>query len=376
MQICKNCVMDQSDPQIIFDESGICNYCLNFDKNIRPIWEASLNDDIDKLESLSKVIKNDGKKNEFDCIIGLSGGLDSSYVAHTAVKKMGLRPLLYHVDAGWNTDKAVSNIERLINGLNLELYTDVVNWEEVKDLQVAFLKSGIPDQDLVQDAAFFSSLYKFARANKIKHVITGSNYSTECCREPEEWGGYIGIDKTLFKDIHKQYGAVKLDTFPLMDIFTYKVIYQKILGMKVHHPLNLVRYVKKEAEEELQNLYGWESFKHKHHESRFTRFYEDYWLPERFGFHKRKAHFSSLIMTGQMKRDDALKRLSRREMSDHFLNEELDYIAGKLELSISEIKDLLKDEKKTFKDYKNKRWFIGMGAKILQVIGAEKRFFR
>ena len=178
MQICKNCVMDQSDPQIIFDESGICNYCLNFDKNIRPIWEASLNDDIDKLESLSKVIKNDGKKNEFDCIIGLSGGLDSSYVAHTAVKKMGLRPLLYHVDAGWNTDKAVSNIERLINGLNLELYTDVVNWEEVKDLQVAFLKSGIPDQDLVQDAAFFSSLYKFARANKIKHVITGSNYST------------------------------------------------------------------------------------------------------------------------------------------------------------------------------------------------------
>ena len=376
MQICKNCVMDQSDPQIIFDENGICNYCLNFNKNIRPIWEASLNDDIDKLKSLSKVIKNDGKKNEFDCIIGLSGGLDSSYVAHIAVKKMGLKPLLYHVDAGWNTDKAVSNIERLINGLNLELYTDVVNWEEVKDLQVAFLKSGIPDQDLVQDAAFFSSLYKFARANKIKHVITGSNYSTECCREPEEWGGYIGIDKTLFKDIHNQYGEVKLDTFPLMDILIYKVIYQKILGMKVHHPLNLVRYVKKEAEEELKNLYGWESFKHKHHESRFTRFYEDYWLPERFGFHKRKAHFSSLIMTGQMKRDDALKRLSSREMSDHFLNEELDYIAGKLELSISEIKDLLKDEKKTYKNYKNKRWFIGMGAKILQVIGAEKRFFR
>lgn len=366
--------MDTTDPNIAFNNDGVCNYCLNFKKNILPLWSASL--EKDNIKELSKKIRNDGKNKDFDCIIGLSGGLDSSYAAHVAVKKMNLRPLLYHVDAGWNTDQAVGNIEKLVDGLGLDLYTDVVNWEEVKDLQVAFLKSGIPDQDLVQDAAFFSSLYKFARSNKIKHVITGSNFSTECCREPEEWGGYIGIDKRLFKDIHKKFGNTPLKSFPLIDILIYKIYYQKVLGMKIHHPLNLVRYVKKEAEIELARMYDWKPFKHKHHESRFTRFYEDFWLPDRFNFQKRKAHFSSLIQTGQMSRDEALARLSGREMSDHFLKEELDYIAGKLEITLEELKGFLTMDKKTYKNYKNKRWLIGLGAQVLQLLGLEKRFFR
>ena len=247
--------MDMTDPNIVFDNDGVCNYCLNFEVNILPLWNASLEND--NIQELSNEIRRDRKNKDFDCIIGLSGGLDSSYAAHIAVKKMNLKPLLYHVDAGWNTDQAVGNIEKLVDGLGLDLYTDVVNWEEVKDLQVAFLKSGIPDQDLVQDAAFFSSLYKFARSNKIKHVITGSNFSTECCREPEEWGGYIGIDKRLFKDIHKKFGSIPLKSFPLKDILIYKIFYQKILGMKVHHPLNLIRFVKKEAENELTQTYNW-----------------------------------------------------------------------------------------------------------------------
>ena len=146
--------------------------------------------------------------------------------------------------------------------------------------------------------------------------------------------------------------------------------------MKVHHPLNLIRFVKKEAEEELAQTYNWKPFKHKHHESRFTRFYEDFWLPERFSFQKRKAHFSSLIQTGQMTRDEALARLSSREMSDHFLKEELDYIAGKLEITLEELKGFLTMDKKTYKDYKNKRWLIGLGAQVLQFLGLEKRFFR
>jgi N-acetyl sugar amidotransferase len=311
--------MDTSDPNIRFDERGHCDYCNNFETTINPYWLRDARG-ASQLAQMADCIRDAGKGKDFDCIIGLSGGLDSSYVAYIAKEKMGLRPLLFHVDAGWNTDQAVGNIEKLVDGLGLDLYTDVVNWEAVKRMQVAFLRSGIPDQDLVQDAAFFSGLYKFARKYKIKHIITGSNFSTECCREPEEWGGYLGIDKTLFGDIWLKCGDGRPnDEFPLVDILVYKLWYQKVLGMKIHHPLNLVAYIKKDAENELEQCFGWQRFQHKHHESRFTRFYEDYWLPRRFGFEKRRAHFSSLIMTGQMTRSDALNRISRPEMDEIFL---------------------------------------------------------
>ena len=374
-KICNRCVMDTSDPNISFDDNGQCDYCSNFDKNILPNWNAN-NSGLSKLLEMSESIKKDSKGSDFDCIIGLSGGLDSSYAAYIAKEKMGPRPLLFHVDAGWNTDQAVGNIEKLIEGLGLDLYTEVINWEEMKDLQLSFLKSGIPDQDLVQDAAFFSSLYKFARKHKIKHVITGSNFSTECCREPEEWGGYLGIDTMLFNDIHRQFGTRPLNSFPLVDILIYKVFYQKILGMKVHHPLNLVPFTKKDAENELSEKFGWQPFQHKHHESRFTRFYEDYWLPRRFGYEKRRAHFSSLIMTGQMTREQALERLLKPEMDEHFLEQEFEYIAHKLGISVDDLKELFSIPKKTYKDYKNKRWLISLGTNILRTLGLEKRYFR
>lgn len=374
-KICNRCVMDTSDPNISFDDNGQCDYCSNFDKNILPNWNAN-NSGLSKLLEMSESIKKDSKGSDFDCIIGLSGGLDSSYAAYIAKEKMGLRPLLFHVDAGWNTDQAVGNIEKLIEGLGLDLYTEVINWEEMKDLQLSFLKSGIPDQDLVQDAAFFSSLYKFARKHKIKHVITGSNFSTECCREPEEWGGYLGIDTMLFNDIHRQFGTRPLNSFPLVDILIYKVFYQKILGMKVHHPLNLVPFTKKDAENELSEKFGWQPFQHKHHESRFTRFYEDYWLPRRFGYEKRRAHFSSLIMTGQMTREQALERLLKPEMDEHFLEQEFEYIAHKLGISVDDLKELFSIPKKNYKDYKNKRWLISLGTNILRTLGLEKRYFR
>src|SRR5690606_4710495 len=232
-----------------------------------------------ELMQLAEKIRADGKGRDFDCIIGLSGGLDSSYATFVAVEKMGLRPLLFHVDAGWNTDQAVGNIEKLIDGLGLELHTEVINWQEMKDLQVAFLRSQIADQDLPQDGAFFSALYRFARKHRIKYVLTGGNFSTECCREPEEWGGYPGIDRTLVMDIHHKFGTRPLKTFPIVDIMTYKLYYRYVLGMQVFKPLNLVPYIKKDAEALLQSKFGWQPFQHKHHESRFTRFYEDYWMP-------------------------------------------------------------------------------------------------
>jgi len=373
--ICKTCVMDTSDPNIRFDSDGVCEYCNNFKTEIKPNWDTG-----DKgkaqLAALSEEIKAAGKNKDFDCIMGLSGGLDSSYAAYVAKEKMGLRPLLFHVDAGWNTDQAVGNIEKLVDGLGVDLYTEVINWEEMKDLQVAYFKSQIADQDAPQDIAFFSSLYKFARKHRIKYVITGANYSTECCREPEEWGAYPGIDTLLVNDIHRQFGKRKLESFPIVDIFTYKILYQRLLGMKVVRPLNLVPYIKKDAEAELHARFGWERFQHKHHESRFTRFYEDYWLPRKFGYQKRRAHFSSLIMTGQMSREEAIERLSHPEMSEHFLKQEFEYVAHKLGLTVDELQEIFDQPNKTYKDYQNKRWAIGLGARVMSLLGLERRLFR
>ena len=374
-QVCSRCVMDKTDPDIVFDSDGLCNYCLNFDAEILPSWNHGMGKE-DELARLAERIKKAGQGKDFDCIIGLSGGLDSSYTAYVATQVMGLRPLLFHVDAGWNTDRAVGNIQKLVESLDLDLYTDVVNWEEMKDLQLSFLKSQIADQDMPQDIAFFSGLYRFARKNKIKYVLTGGNFSTECCREPEEWGAYPGIDKRLIKDIHKQFGQKKLVTFPIVDILQYKAFYQYILGMKVVKPLNLCRYDKKEAEHTLAEFCGWEPFKHKHHESRFTRFYEDYWMPRKFGYEKRRAHFSSLIMTGQFGRDDAIKRLEKSELSDFDLVKEFEFVASKLDISTDELQYLFDGENKTYKDYKNKRFLIGIGARILQKLGLEKRLFK
>ena len=375
-QICTHCIMDTSDPYIVFDERGWCDYCNNFESAIRPHWHTDQKGE-DALKLLADNIRQEGKGKDFDCIIGLSGGLDSSYVAYIAKEKMGLRPLLFHVDAGWNTNQAVGNIEKLVDGLRLDLYTDVVNWDAVKRMQVAFLRAGIPDQDLVQDASFFSGLYKFARKHKIRHIITGSNFSTECCREPEEWGGYLGIDNILFADIWRQCGdGQSNDEFPLVDILVYKLWYQKVLGMKIHHPLNMVPFIKSDAEDELERLFGWQHFQHKHHESRFTRFYEDFWLPRRFGYHKRRAHFSSLIMTDQMARDQALERISRPEMDEHFLKQEFEYVAHKLGLTVGELQHLFDAPKKCFRDFRNKRAMIGLGANIMRWLGVENRYFR
>ncbi|MEN9949699.1 MAG: hypothetical protein RLY85_451 [Bacteroidota bacterium] len=374
-QICTKTIMDTTDPNIIFDANGISDYYHNFQETILPNWHTDERG-YKELMQTAEQIRKEGKGKDFDCIMGLSGGLDSSYAAYIAKDVMGLRPLIFHVDAGWNTQQAVGNIEKLVNGLGLDLYTEVINWEEMKDLQVAFLKSQIADQDLPQDAAFFSGLYKFANKYKISTILTGANYSTECCREPEEWGGYPGIDTMLFHDIHKRFGKRPLKSFPLVDILIYKIYYRYRYGMKVVKPLNLVPYIKKDAEQLLFDKFGWEKFQHKHHESRFTRFYEDYWMPKKFGYEKRRAHFSSLILTGQMTRDEAIDRISRPEMDDHFLQQEFEYVANKLDLSVKELQEIFEGENKTFNDYKNKKWLIDLGARAQRFLGMEKRLFR
>lgn len=374
-QICNRCIMDTSDPNISFNDEGICDYCQNYETNIVPSWHTDERGYQELLPTIEK-IKKEGKGKPFDCIIGLSGGLDSSYCAYIAKEKLGLRPLLFHVDAGWNTDQAVHNIECLVDGLESELYTEVINWEEMKALQLAMFKSQIADQDLPQDAAFFCALYKFARKHKIKYVLTGGNYSTECVREPEEWGGFPGIDVTLFNDINKKFGTKKLKSFPLVDVLTYKIIYRYIYGMQVIKPLNHFPYIKAEAEKELNEKFGWKKFLHKHHESRFTRFYEDYWMPRKFGFEKRRAHYSSLIMTGQLDREEALEKISKPLMDELFFEREFEYVANKLDISVEELREIFEGENKSFLDYKSKYGLIRIGSTIMQKLGIDKRYFR
>jgi len=367
--------MDTSDSSIIFDERGWCDYCNNFYTNILPNWHT---DEVGeaKLLKVAEKIKAEGKGKDFDCILGLSGGLDSSYTTYIAKEKLGLRPLVFHVDAGWNTDQAVGNIEKLVDALGLDLYTEVINWEEIKDLQVALLKSQTAHQDIPQDTAFFSTLYKFAKENRIKYVLTGGNYSTECCREPEEWGAYPGIDKTLIMDIHSKFGTIPLKTFPIIDVFASKIYYKYVLGMQVFKPLDLIPYIKKDAEAKLHELFGWEKFKCKHHESRFTRFLEDYWLPRKFGYDRRRAHFTSLILTGQMARQEALERIRKPELDEHFLECEFEYVAHKLDLTVDELRAIFLGENKTSYDYKSKRFLIEIGSRVMTILGLEKRLFK
>jgi N-acetyl sugar amidotransferase len=365
--------MDTSDSLITYDDNGICDHCQNYYDNIKPKWDTL---DEDKLLGISKNIKRDNKNSEFDCIIGISGGLDSSYCVYIAKEIMGLNPLLVHVDAGWNTKQAVSNIQNLIEGLGLELFTEVINWEEMKELQLAFLKSGIPDQDLPQDYAFFSTLYRFAKKHKIKYILTGSNFSTECIREPEEWGAHTGIDSILVKDILKKFGPKKRMKFKVLDIFYYKIYYRYLYKIKVIHPCNYLEYNKEKVEKFLFEKFGWEKFKHKHHESRFTRFFEDYWLVNKFGFDKRKAHFSSLILTGQMTREEALNRLKSSELGDAFHNKEMNFIANKLDISKDQLIEIYNKQNKTINAYKNNKKFIRLGKLFLKYFGTEKRNIR
>jgi N-acetyl sugar amidotransferase len=372
--ICANCIMDTSDSNITFDDRGWCDYCNNYHRNILPNWHP---DDTGARE-LSRVvdeIKRAGQGRHHDCVIGISGGVDSSYVTYLAKEKLGLRPLLLHVDAGWNSQQAVHNIERLVDGLGLDLHTEVVDWKEMQDLQLAFFKAQVPHLDTPQDHAFFAGLYNFAARHGVKYILTGANYSTECVREPLEWH-YHASDLRQLKDIHRRFGTRRLATFPMADIFTYKLFYRVVKGVRVVKPLNSVPYIKEDAMQLLVDRFGWQRYAHKHYESRFTRFYEGYWLPTKFGYDKRRAHFSSLILTGQMTRDEALQKISQRAYDDETIAHDFEYVATKLDISVDTLRGLMAGPNRTYRDYRNSMTWIDAGTKVLRLLGIQKAIIR
>ena len=362
--------MDTTDSKIIFDNKGVCDHCNTFFTDILPNWQNGKNREIQLKGILSNVIKS-SKGADFDCIMGMSGGIDSSYLLYSMVKEYGLRPLVFHVDAGWDSQIAVNNIERLIDGLGLDLYTEVINWEEIKDLQLSFFKSGVPHIDTPQDHAFFATMYKFASDNNIKYILTGGNYSTECVRNPLEWM-YYQSDSAQLRDIHKKFGTIPLESYPVTNILWHKVYLPYIKGIKLIRPLDYIPYHKEKAMNLLVDKFGYQKYPQKHFESRFTRFYESYWLPERFGYDTRKVQYSSLILTGQMTREDALQRLKKPAYNEETIHQEFEYIANKLGISIDELQSYMDAPKKTYKDYKSQQYIYDIGAKVLKAFDIEK----
>ncbi len=369
-QVCSRCVMDTTDPAIHFDEQGVCDHCHDYDTNVKPNWHTGDDGEL-YLKKLVQKIKKSGKGHDFDCILGLSGGVDSSYMLHLAVTKFGLRPLIFHVDGGWNSELAVHNINVMVDKLGLDLYTEVINWEEMKNFQLSLFKSGMPHLDMPQDHAFFGTMYYFAEKHKIKYILNGGNFSTECVQYPMEWF-YYATDMRLIKDILKKFGNHPMPTYPFSSVFRHKIYLKYFKGVHVVKPLNWMTYIKDDAIRTLEQEYNWKAYPQKHFESRFTKFFEGYWLPERFGYDTRRVQLSSLVLTGQMSREQALEQLSRPAYDPEKIDEEFTYIATKLGISADELREYFTMPKKYYWDYRNYQNMFRLGAKIMHLLGLEK----
>ncbi|QNI57184.1 exsB family protein [Synechococcus sp. BIOS-U3-1] len=368
-KICSRTVMDTSDTRITFNDEGVCDHAIDFYENVLPNWHVGQQGQ-EYIHSVIQKIKHDGLNREFDCILGLSGGVDSSYMLHLAVKEYGLRPLVFHVDGGWNSELAVHNIHVLVEKLGLDLFTEVINWEEMRDFQLAWFKSGVPHIDLPQDHAFVATLYNFAAKHGIRYILNGGNISTECVRNPMEYF-YYGTDMIHIKDIIRRFGQVQMQTYPFSSILRHKIYLRYFRRIKVFRLLNHREYIKSDAVKLLQREYDWKSYPQKHFESRFTKFYESYWLPERFGFDPRRVQFSSLILTGQMSRDDALSCLKKPAYDSSTIGLDFEYVATKLRISIDELTHYLRMPKRFYWDYRNQEKLFNTGAHILKAIGLE-----
>ena len=347
-QICNRCVMDTSDPLIKFDEKGVCNHCHRYDDFVIPQWQNCTREWLDRK---MLAIKKANKDKSYDCILGLSGGVDSSYLLHYMIKEYDLRVLAVHIDAGWNTQIANENIKKLVNKLQIPLHTITINWEEMRDLTIAFLKSGVANCDVPQDHAFFGSLYNCAIQNNISCVLNGFNFATESIY-PSSWE-HDAMDSLQLKDIHKRFGKEPLITFPVVSFFDYWVYYPHIKKIKVISPLNFIAYSKQIALETLSKEYGWENYGNKHCESIWTKFFQEYFLPTKFGYDKRRPHYSSMILAGEMSREEALEKLKEPLYTKESLEKDLQIILDKLQLSKNEWEEIMQVPIKSYKDYRN-----------------------
>ena len=349
-QICTKTVMDTiSDPDITFDSSGVCNYYYEFKEKLK-IRVPSEDVAQKELDAIVERIKVSGKVKQYDCIIGISGGVDSTYTAWL-VKKLGLRPLAVHLDNGWDSELAVKNIENILTKLGIDLYTEVLDWEEFKDLQMSFLKASTPDGEIPTDHAILSVLYKTAAKFGVKYIISGMNFRNEGMLPPSWARGYL--DWTYIKSVQSKFGTKKLNSYPHMSVAQF-VNYNLIKRIRSISFINYIDFNKEEAMELIQRELGWKYYGGKHYESIYTRFYQGYILPNKFGIDKRKAHLTCLIIsTGEITREEALKKLAEPTLDEEILKHDIIYFLKKLNFTQDQFDNIMALPPKTILDYPN-----------------------
>lgn len=349
--------MDTSDPDIRFDANGVCNHCSGFLERWRDVWLPNDQGTTRLVQHLTRV-KRAGNGRSFDCALGLSGGADSSYLVLKAFE-WGLRPLVVHVDTGWNSDEAVSNIERLLRHCGFTLHTHVVDWEEMRDLQLAYLRSGISNQDVPQDHAIFASLYACAVNHGVKTVVSGSNIATEGIF-PQGWHG-DNMDLTNLRAIHRRFGVRALKNYPQIGLLKRYIVNPYVHGLRVFAPLNLMPYDRDKVVRELQDACGWRPYGRKHGESRFTKLFQNHILPVRFGFDKRRPHLSSMIASGQMSREEAIRRLAEPLYDACELEEDVAFFCNKLGISEREFEAFMVTPCREYTYYANHDQWYAIG---------------
>lgn len=352
-QICTRCVMDTTDVDIVFDEGGVCNHCKDADRRLQSVTFDTEKQRDEALDAIVSEIKKAGKGKKYDCVIGVSGGVDSSYLAYQT-KQLGLRPLAIHLDNGWNSEMAVKNIESIVNKLEIDLYTHVIDWEEFRDLQAAFFRSGVVDLEMLSDNAIVVSVYRVMRKYGIKHFLIGTNMATESIM-PTSWLYTPKFDSLNIRDIYRKYGnGLKLKTFPILNVFEY-ISYRYFNGHRSVAPLDFMYYNKPEALEFLKDELEYRPYPGKHYESKITRFYQAYILPVKYNIDKRKAHLSSLIVSGQTTRAEALTELKKPLFPSELEKEnDIEFFCKKLLLSREEFDRIMQSprvEHHAFRSY-------------------------
>jgi len=349
LRICARCVMDETVPDIVFYDDGRCSCCRVYDEQ-RTKEIFSGDEAATRLERLVADVKEHGRGKPYDCLIGLSGGVDSSYVAYLVAKRFGLRALAIHLDNGWNTELAVANVERLVKTLNIDLTTHVLNWREFRDIQISFMKAGISNIEIPTDHAIWAVLLKTASKMGIKYIFAGNNVVTESIM-PESWL-YGSKDSRLIRGIHRRFGTMPMKSYPYLTTFDY-VRYLLIGGIRWVPVLNYVPYVKADAKRTLMEELGWRDYGGKHYESVFTRFFHADYLPTKFGYDLRKSYNSALVCSGQITREEALAELANPPSPKDQREQDRVYVLKKLGLSKDEFLNIVESPNKTYRDYPN-----------------------
>lgn len=372
IKVCKHCVMNTSDPNLTFDENGICDRCREYEEKVLPWWNHGMGHE-EELERLISEIKKSGEGKKYDCLLGLSGGLDSSYMLHMAVREWGLRPFAFHIDCGWDLPVTVENLKKLQDKMGIEIHNEVMDWEELRKMQITFFKAGI-GLDVPQDHAFVALVDHFAVKMGIKYILNGFNVATEAVADPESWnvGGGASSDRVYVKDVIRRNGGEMPKHYVWTTGFKHKFWLPYVKGVKTVTPLNLMPVTRQQMIDTLHNEYGYETYGQKHFEDEITKFIEGYWNPKRYGQDIRMAWNSSLIMTGQMTREDALKQMEQPPISDEEGRKMFKDIAKKLQISEAELQSYF-DKGYDGHKYRTSNWAYKIGIRIYQALGLDHR---